>query len=619
MCGIAGFLQRRGVASIEIAERQLRLLLHRGPDSIGAFAEGRGVVGQTRLAIIDLVTGDPPITTPDGAIGVALNGEIYNYSALRDELLRSGHQLRTAGDTEVIAHLAEHDEPVAIAPRLDGMFAFAVWDTARQRLVLGRDRLGKKPLYWWCDGTTFVFGSEIKAVLAHPAVTADLDASAIPAYLRFGYVPTPATFFTGIRSVRPGHVLVVDGDLAVREEPYWTLPAPPKLAVSFDEAATLVGDGLRRAVESRLVADVPVGAFLSGGIDSSLVVAHMARARSEPVHTFTIGFEDDEGFDERPYARLVAERYGTDHTEFVVAPHAVDLVERLVDHYDQPFGDSSSVPTFLLSELTAKHVTVALCGDGGDELFAGYERFLGGLAVHRTQALPRGLFRSAAWIAGSAPALGGRTMKVRRLLENAAEGMPDAFMNWISYTPPDLLHQLVGEAGDDPAVAEYRQHWQCSDQRPTLDRLLALTIETYLLDDLLPKVDRMAMAHGLEVRAPFLDHHLVEIAFSLPPKYKARGMTLKRVLRRSATDLLPSEILTRPKRGFGVPLDRWFRDDLNAYVNSRLGTADARIRQHLSGEAVDRVIAQHASGTHRHGHVLWTLLTLEVFLRGRGW
>src|SRR4051794_33433170 len=397
MCGIAGFVQPEpGVALADI-EAQLGCLSHRGPDAAGQVGGGRGVVGQTRLAIINLVTGDPPIANEDGTVGVALNGEIYNFRRLRAELEREGHVFASSGDTEVIAHLAEGSSPVELARKLDGMFAFAVWDERRERLVVGRDRMGKKPIYYWAAGGRLVFGSEIKSVLAHPAVPRRLDPSAIPAYLTFGYVPTPRTFFQGIRSIPPAHVLVCEPGGEPRLERYWEPPLPgvdgvSAADVSLDEAAEEVRSLLADAVERRLVSDVPLGAFLSGGIDSSAVVGLMAGVMDRPVKTFTIGFDDHEGYDERSYAELASRRFATEHTAFEVRPDAVELVERLVWHYDQPFGDSSAVPTFVLSELTRGHVTVALAGDGGDELFAGYERFAagGGARRHRPPAPPGG-------------------------------------------------------------------------------------------------------------------------------------------------------------------------------------------------------------------------------------
>jgi asparagine synthase (glutamine-hydrolysing) len=625
MCGIAGFVQPQPGVALEDIEAQLACLVHRGPDAAGQVAGRRGVVGQTRLAIIDLVSGDPPIANEDGRIGVALNGEIYNFRELRAELERDGHTFATSGDTEVIAHLAEDRSPVELARKLDGMFAFAVWDDRRERLVVGRDRMGKKPIYYWADQGRLVFGSEIKAVLAHPAVPRRLEPSAIPAYLTFGYVPTPRTFFEGISSIPPAHVLVCEPGGEPRLEQYWELPVPgvdgvSSADVSLDEAAEHVRALLGAAVERRLVADVPLGAFLSGGIDSSAVVGLMAGLMERPVKTFTIGFDDRDGFDERSYADLVARRFGTEHTPFEVSPDAVDLVERLVWHYDQPFGDSSAVPTFVLSELTRGHVTVALAGDGGDELFAGYERFAAGVAADHYRRMPRLARRAAPELLGALPsrAAGGRVGSLQRFAGQAERGLPDAFRSWISFVEEPRRGELVLE-DDDWGLADYQTIWDASSGARPLDRLLDLNMRTYLLDDLLPKVDRMSMAHALEVRAPFLDTALVEFALSLPPSAKARGLSLKRVLKKAMEGLLPSEIIDRRKWGFGVPLDRWFRTDLQAFVDSTLGSKDARVRGHLAPDQIDGLLAEHRSGARDHGHALWTLLTLELFLRREGW
>ena len=625
VCGISGAVSStNGIAAAAIAE-QLACQRHRGPDAEGHFDGGRGVVAQNRLSIIDLVTGDPPVTNEDGTIGAVLNGEIYNFATIRDELRAAGHTLRTDGDTEVLAHLAEDHDAVAIARRLDGMFAFAVWDRRRERLLLGRDRMGKKPLYWWHSGGTLVFASEIKGVLAHPAVVAELNPQAIPAYLTFGYVPTPETFFAQIKSLPPGHVLTIEPGGEPSIERYWALEVPgvdgggPSLDLGLDEAAQEVRRLLEAAIRRRLVSDVPLGAFLSGGIDSSAIVAMMAGVMGEPVKTFTIGFEDRDGFDERPFARAVAERFGTEHHESVAHPEAVDLVERLVWHHDQPFGDSSAVPTFLLNQVAREHVTVALSGDGGDELFAGYERFAGGLAVDRVLAVPAPLRSSGRRLLDALPAgaLRGRVGRAQRFAGMVEAGMPMAYLGWISYVPEAWRRQLLA-APDDWARREYEQRWRETAGARTLDRLLALNIETYLVDDLLVKMDRTSMAHGLEVRSPFLDTELVQFAARLAPGVKARGLSLKRVLKRAVADLLPKEILSRPKRGFGVPLDRWFREDLEGYTQSVLGPG-ASIRAHLHGEALDRMLSEHRSSAVAHGHALWTLLTLELFLRRHGW
>jgi asparagine synthase (glutamine-hydrolysing) len=604
---------------------QLACQRHRGPDAEGQFDGGRAVIAQNRLSIIDLFTGDPPITNEDATVGAVLNGEIYNFAAIRQELRRAGHTLSSCGDTEVLAHLAEDHEAAAIARKLDGMFAFAIWDRRRERLLLGRDRMGKKPLYYWHSAETFVFASEIKGVLAHPAVPSELDERAISAYLTFGYVPTPDTFFAGIKSLPPAHVLTIEPGHKPAIERYWSLEVPgvdgarPALDLSLDEAACEVRRLLQAGIRRRLVADVPLGAFLSGGIDSSAIVALMAGVMGEPVKTFTIGFEDRDGFDERPFARAVAQRFETEHHESVVHPEAVELVERLVWHHDQPFGDSSAVPTFLLNEVARVHVTVALSGDGGDELFAGYERFAAGLAVDRALELPAPIRAAGRRALDALPAgaLRGRAGRAQRFAAMVEQGMPWAYLGWISYVPESWRRRLLARP-DDWARNDYARLWSSFAGAERLDQLLALNIETYLLDDLLVKMDRTSMAHGLEVRSPFLDTELVEFASRLAPSLKLRGLSLKRVLKRAVSDLLPKDILSRPKRGFGVPLDRWFREDLDVYTRSMLGPG-ARVRDHLNGDALDAVLAEHRSGRASHGHALWTLLTLELFLRRHTW
>ena len=625
MCGIAGALAF-GAGEPQRSDEQLGCMAHRGPDAEGVFERGSGWVGQTRLAVIDLERGDPPIANEDGTVGVALNGEIYNYRELRTALRRRGHTLRTSGDTEVIAHLAEELEPVALAAQLEGMFALAVWDEPRQRLVLARDRFGKKPLYYWHDGHRFVFGSEIKAVLAHPHVGREPRAEVISDYLTFGYVPTPDTFFAGVRSVPPGHVLVAEASGAVTLERYWEPRWP-----GAGDGARLDGDPqdqvaevrrlLAAAVQRRLIADVPLGAFLSGGVDSSAIVGLIAQTR--PIRTFTIGFEDDEGFDERPYARAVAEMHGTDHTEFVVRPDAASLLERLVWHHDQPFGDSSALPTYLLSELTREHVTVALCGDGGDELFGGYERFGAALALARyDRVMPPPARRAVRRIAEAARPLArsGIPAKARRALLRSDLPPHLGLLEWVSYISAEDRSALVGSANGS-GVNAYNRIWEASAGAHPLDRLLDLNLRTYLLDDLLPKVDRMAMAHGLEVRSPFLDRELAEYAFRLPPgaRVRVRDMSLKRILKAAVADLLPPGLANRPKRGFGVPLDRWFRADLAPLVDGMLCAADSRVAGHVSGAAVRAMADAHRRGAANHGHALWTLLTLESFLRREGW
>lgn len=624
MCGIAGFVQRNGTAEREVLDRQLALMLHRGPDSIGSFGSGRALIGQTRLAVIDLVTGDPPVTNEDGDVGVALNGEIYNFHDLRANLMREGHRFRTTGDTEVLAHLAEDSDAEVMANRLDGMFAFAVWDERRERLWLVRDRLGKKPLYYWSDGQTLVFGSEIKSVLAHPRVPRRLNPNAIDPYLSVGYVPTPDTFYESIYSLPPGHVLTVESDLRVQLRRYWEPPVPGRDGVSFhdlsfSDASVKVRAELERAVRRRLVADVPLGAFLSGGLDSSAVVAIMANSSSHAVKTFTIGFENAE-FDERTQARAVARALHTDHEEFVVKPDAAALLEEIVWHCDQPFGDSSALPTYLLSELTRRHVTVALAGDGGDELFAGYDRFRAALFARPLSRLPRVVHAGAGRVLELVERRRGSTHRSRaaRFLRTAHLGLPDAYFEWCDFVlDQDRRRRVVPSgAGSDGAM---RAAWEHSDGAEPLIRLLDLNLRTYLLDDLLPKVDRMSMAHALEVRSPFLDHHLVELALRLPVAYRLRAGTTKRVLRAAVRDLVPDQVLKRAKQGFGVPLDDWFRNDLRAFSRELLAGRGCRLADHVDKGEVASLLREHTSGAASHGHALWALAQLEVFLRRQQW
>jgi asparagine synthase (glutamine-hydrolysing) len=618
MCGIAGAVDLHDPVAPDV-DGLLATVHHRGPDATGVFSRPGVALGQTRLAVVDLVTGDPPIANEDGTIGVALNGEIYGYASLRAELLAAGHELATTGDTEVIAHLAEDLDPVALCRRLDGMFAFAVWDDRRRRLVLGRDRFGKKPLHYWHDGHRLVFGSEIKALLAHPAVPRRLDAGAIPAYLTFGYVPHSATFYDGVRSVPPGHVLTFDAG-GLRVAPYWRPPLPgvdcEHLDLGPDEQRRELRRLLCDAVDRRRVADVPIGAFLSGGVDSSAVVAFLARLSPRPVKTFTIGFDDRGGsFDERPYAAKVAAAYGTDHTELVVQPDVAEVIERLVWHHDQPFGDSSALPTFWLSELTRRHVTVALSGDGGDELFAGYQRFGAALLLDRFERLPAVVRRTAVDALGRIPAwaFGRRAAGANRMLARSGEALPWSYLSWINYTPSEWVERLVPGAGPQ-ALDGYGAVWAATEGAGLLDRLQHLNVRTYLVDDLLVKVDRMAMAHGLEVRSPFLDTALAEFALRLPPRSRIRRANLKWALKDVVRDLLPREILHRRKRGFGVPLDRWFRTDLRPWVRGLLTGGEPRVNGYVRPEAVASLLESHDRGVD-HGHTIWALLTLELFLR----
>jgi asparagine synthase (glutamine-hydrolysing) len=628
MCGICGVVNLDGrPVSADVLHVMLAEIAHRGPDGKGTYLDAGGAspgdpavgLGQVRLAIVDLSeNGSQPMTNEDGTLWVILNGEIYNFPALRARLAARGHPFRSSSDTEVLLHLYEERGDDCI-DELEGMFAFALWDSTRRRLLLARDRLGKKPLYVYRDGRIVAFASEIKALLRHPAVARELDPAAIAPYFLHGYVPGPATFYRGISAVLPGHRLVVSADGSVATHQYWQLSFPPAgsaARIGEDDAIARVRELVTAAVAKRLIADVPLGAFLSGGIDSSIVVALMSRLLPEPVRTFSIGFAGDAAFDETRYARLVAERYRTRHTEFVVEPSAVELVETLVHHHDGPVGDSSSVPTHVLSRLTREHVTVALGGDGGDELFAGYLRFRAALL---SAYLPAPVAKAGAWMAARLPDHPRHHSKVRlaqRFLRS--QGSPhERLAAWQGLFHDDLESLLRPETlphGGVDRMAHFRPHLDRVAGWSSLSQMLYLNAVSYLPDDLLTKADRCSMASSLEVRSPFLDHVLVEYVAGLPDRLKLRRGITKYVLRRAFADLLPPEVTARPKRGFGVPLATWFRGELREYVRDHLGPG-ARSADWLDGRYVARLLDEHRRGHRDHGGRLWAILTFEVWLR----
>ena len=627
MCGIAGLVHWDGRRVDEDAlARMTATLAHRGPEGQGVdvFEAGRMRVGlaHTRLKIIDLSeAAAQPMANEDGSVQVTFNGEIYNYRELRASLQARGVAFRTASDTEAILRLYEAEGSRAVMG-LDGMFAFALWDARRRALLIARDRAGKKPLFYAAIPGGFAFASEVKALLQHPDLEAEIDVEMLPAFFLYGYVPTPSTLYQGIRKLPPGHILEVDESGKLRIEPYWDLPvtAPERVTpVSEHEAAARVRELMTEAVRRRLVADVPLGAFLSGGIDSTIVVGLMSQLMPEPVRTFSIGFAADPRFDERAYARLAARRYGTKHTEFVVEPSAVDLVERLVWHHDGPFADSSAIPTYLLSRLTRQHVTVALNGDGGDELFAGYLRFYAALLAEH---VPGWLRAGAHRLLDGLPEWGGHRSSITRLQKFAGSAtLPfvERYTRWISVFYEDLSALMPGsqtprEVPQPLALLEPHLR-RCQDATP-LSRLLYLNFKTYLLDDLLVKMDRSSMAHALEARSPFLDTALMEYAAGLPDRLKlSRGRT-KVILRRAFRDLVPPEILRRGKMGFGVPLRAWFTGELRDYLRDLLLGPDARLRAYVDQGYLRRLCEAYLGGQADHSHRLWTLLTFEVWLRG---
>lgn len=632
MCGIAGLVHFSGLAPHErdAGAAMARTLRHRGPDGHGAFCDGRISLGHARLSIIDPDGGHQPVGNEDGSVQVVFNGEIYNHRELAAELRARGHRLRSRCDCEVIPHLYEQYGD-AFVDQLNGMFAIGLWDGCRRRLLLVRDRMGIKPLYWSEQGDRVAFGSELKAVLAAGHVSREVDACALVDYLTFGHVPAPRTIFRAVRKLEPGCMAVCTGQgVAVRR--YWDIPfADDPLADVLtrrqeEDWIEAFSGLLEDAAALRRVADVPVGTFLSGGVDSAAVTAAMCRGTEDPVLTHTVGF-DESGYDERDGAGAVARRLGTDHHEVLVRADAAWAVETLTRHFDEPFADSSAVPTFYLSRVARERVKVALAGDGGDELLAGYRRYRFDLAERRCRAAaPPWLRRCTAGVAGWLYPRGDwmpRPLRAKRTLQNIACDDATGHLRSVAIDAGTLPARLLApevltEVSDYDAFTGGREWFaRCPSRRP-LNRLLYMDLKTLLPDDMLTKVDRASMAVGLEVRVPLLDHRLVSLAARMPPMMKLRRGVGKYVLRRTAARWLGEEIAHRPKKGFDVPIDAWFRGPLRTMSGDLLLTSDAVSRAWIEPAAVANLWNAHQQGRRSNGHVLWTLLSLELWARAYG-
>jgi asparagine synthase (glutamine-hydrolysing) len=600
VCGIAGLYSPGGAANPELVDAMRAALVHRGPDEGSTDAFGRCVLGHQRLKIIDLDTGYQPVANEAGDVVAVFNGEVYNFQALRDEL--RGHTVRGTGDTPVLPHLYEEDG-AGFVERLHGMFALALWDGARERLVLARDRLGKKPLLWTrlADGT-LAFASELKALLRLPGLAREIDLEAVDEYLALQYVPGDRTALRGIRKLPPGHVLVAEGDSEVIE-PYWR-PEPTAPSDREEEWLERVRATVRDAVRKRLVADVPLGALLSGGIDSSIVVALMAQASAEPVRTFTVGFSDAR-YDEREYARAVAGRYGTVHEELEIEADVAATLPRLAAAYDEPLGDEAAFPTYLIAEQARRHVTVALAGDGGDEAFAGYERYIAHGLAGRVPGAAARVAASALRVLPAARREPRSTLfRAGRLLDVAAASPDERYGRLMEVFPLELRRRLWAGPGRARPV-------RLVPQRPGITGLQLLDLATYLPGDLLLKADIASMAHSLELRSPFLDHEVVALGLALPDSLKTRGREVKVALRRAFASDLPPQVAARGKTGFGVPLGRWFRVDLREMARDLLSTDRGWFR----ASEVTRLLDEHESRRADHGHRLWCLLMLELWVR----
>jgi len=622
MCGIAGIVG--GAPMRPTLEAMLTALEHRGPDDRGVHLGDDAALGMTRLAIIDLVTGRQPMTSEDGNATIVFNGEIYNFRALRAELAARGQRFRTQSDTEVILRAWEL-EGEACVERLRGMFAFAIWDARRRTLFLARDRVGKKPLYYWQGGGSFVFASEIKALFCHPGPGRGVDFTALHHYLAYGYTPQRRSAFEGIAKLPPGHTATLgDGRLTLRR--YWTLPAAPAEPVSGDvvELGQRIRHELREAVRLRLESDVPLGVFLSGGIDSSVVTASMREVTSGRIATFSIGFgAGAASYDELPYARQVAVRFGTDHHEEVLEPKAAELAPAIVRAFDEPFADSSAIATFAVAAATVRHVKVALSGIGGDETFAGYPRYLGLAVSERWARVPRALRRAVGRVAVRAlpESFGSRNLRdwVVRFAAGGELPLPERYFAWTRFFDAPALAALATPAlaarlAGDPD-ADGRAAWQGHGHGEAMDGAFRVDLATYLPDDLLVMADRMTMANSLELRAPFCDHRVIETSLAIAPSLKTRGFRLKGLLKAAYADVLPPAVLGHRKQGFMIPLGRWLRGDLRPLLDDLLGAERVRERGLFRPERVQVMKTEHLAGRRSHADRLWTLMMAELWLR----
>ena len=626
MCGICGYTGIRGIsADQDVVRRMCRTLIHRGPDEEGVWVNHDVAIGMRRLKIIDLVTGSQPIFNEDKTVVVVLNGEIYNFPSMKKDLEQKGHCFYTHTDTEVVVHAYE-EWGEALVQHLNGMFAFALWDVKNERLILARDRIGKKPLYYapLPDGG-LIWGSEIKAILAHPcAPPREPDFTALHHYLSLQYVPDPWTAFKGIRKLPPASMLVyAKRRMEIRR--YWDLPFLPKHTECEEVLAEALREKVQEAVRMRLVSDVPLGVFLSGGIDSSIITALMARMSDKKIKTFSIGFEEDT-FSELPYARSVSELYNTEHQEFILRYQTAEVMPRIIEFCDEPFADSSALPTYCLSQMTRQFVTVALCGDGGDDTHAGYQRYYLDSLISLYERIPAFLRKGLHalfdllpepvnvpiernWIAG-----------LKRLEQATGISRKASILRWGSYFSQDMkwkhytegMKNLVGEATSDALLAEW---FDRARAEALVDQTLYVDAMTYLPGDLLVKADRMTMAHSLEGRSPFLDYELMEWVARLPVSLKLRGRSHKYLLKKTFHDLLPGTILNRGKQGFGIPVGKWFRENLRTMMKDLLLSGRFLKREIFTPEYISRLIQEHEHGKTDHGKRIWTLVMLEFWFR----
>ena len=622
MCGIAGIVSVNGRAlpDAAIADAMCQLIVHRGPDDQGIYRTPTAQIGMRRLSIIDLAGGHQPIHNEDKSIWIVFNGEIYNFKELRHDLEQRGHAFYTNTDTECIVHAYEEYGDECFA-KLRGMFAIAILDHNRNRFVLARDRLGKKPLYYTKTKDGYLgFASELKSLFAVPGFDPSVSQAATREYFSMGYVPGPASIYEAVQKLPPAHYLVLEGGKTSITR-YWRLAFQPKWEGSEAELSARLLVHLDEAVRVRLVSDVPFGAFLSGGLDSSIVAALMARHMTSPVKTFTIGFQED-AFNELPDARLVAHHIGAEHHELIVTPDAVGMLQELAWYFDEPFGDSSSIPTFLVSQLAAGHVKMVLSGDGGDEAFAGYSRYRKYMQLNRMARLSLGTARQGLALAG---ALAGNALgtRLRRIADRMALPYPERYLSGVAVsTVADISPILSPDLASLDPYAQVRDHFMRSDIDDEMEQILSGDIDTYLVDDILVKVDRMTMANSIEARAPLLDHVLLEFCARLPFHLKNNGTVGKYLLKKAARELLPDACLQKRKQGFAIPLAAWFRTDFKPLMQDILSSQSFRERGIFNVAGVLACFDRHLSGQQDFSELLWLVLTYEMWARafvdGRG-
>ena len=622
MCGITGFISKDKNAPVDertaLLDRMCASITYRGPDEQGMLVRDRAALGMRRLAIIDIKTGQQPIFSGDENLAIVYNGEVYNFRELRKELVSLGHIFKTNSDTEVVVH-AYQEFGANCLKKLRGMFAFAIWNFRDETLFAARDRVGKKPLFYSVtDEGSFVFGSELKTLLAHGQLRREIDLPALDAYLTFGYVPEENCILKNVHKLLPGHFLIFK-DGRIKTEKYWDFDyADPQNIKTEGEYVEILREKIREAVNIRLISEVPLGAFLSGGVDSSTIVAMMSQYSDTPVKTFSIGFKED-SFDELKYARIAAKQFGTDHHEFIVTPDLFDLVDELVWHFDEPFSDPSSLPTYMLSKMAREHVTVVLSGDGGDELFAGYSRYVINEKRSCFSKLPKTVHeRLLRPISEKLP----HRVRGKNYLYNISLDSTDRYIDSVScFNGPrkrylyshDFSLRLNGSFGK--SEGGFRSFADGVSTGNEIDKLLYLDSKTYLPGDILTKLDRMTMANSLEARVPLLDHELIEFVVGIPSHLKMNGIETKHILKKAMEGIVPNEILYREKQGFGVPIGEWINIQLRDRIIGDLSDKRTLERGVFNINYIQTLLKEHSDGRRDHSHALWVLWMFELWQR----